>query len=142
MVPHMHPTPQKTTTNSITQFSQGIQNALPLTVSVYMVQRFLEQAAQHSTADSITDSTNHHATAATVSRLTGLLNACMSFAMFLTAFAWGKISDVIGRKPVVVAGNVSMMASVVMFGASGSISMAAATRFAGGLVNGVIGYVC
>lgn len=122
--------------HSVTQFSQGIQNALPLTVSVYMVQRFLEQASQHSTAD-----TSHHATAATISRMTGLLNACQSFAMFLTAFAWGKVSDIVGRKPVVIAGNLSMMVSVVVFGASSSYAMAAVTRFAGGLVNGVIGYV-
>lgn len=125
------PTRCNPTHDRLTQFSQGIQNALPLTVSVYMVQRFL-----HSSSN-----TDHEA-AATVSRMTGLLNACQSFAMFLTAYAWGRVSDVIGRKPVVLAGNISMAVSVVAFGGAGSYAAAATARFAGGLVNGVIGCAC
>lgn len=69
--------------------SQGMQLTLPFTIAVYMVRNW-----------------EGHISEERVSRLTGLLAAVYSSSSFLTALGWGYLSDHIGRKPVVVFGNV------------------------------------
>ncbi len=66
-----------------------MQLTLPFTIAVYMVRDW-----------------EGHISEERVSRLTGLLAAVYSSSSFLTALGWGYLSDHIGRKPVVVFGNV------------------------------------
>lgn len=61
--------------------------------------------------------------------------ACFCAAQFLSSFPWGKISDVVGRKPMLVMSNLSSCISVIGFGLSDSFLMAALFRSAGGLFN-------
>ena len=60
----------------------------------------------------------------------------MTAAQFLTAFAWGRCSDVIGRKPVMLIGNVTGAASLLALGWSPTLGWAVSSRFIGGLFNG------
>lgn len=66
-----------------------MQLTLPFTIAVYMVRDW-----------------EGHISEERVSRLTGLLAAVYSSSAFLTALAWGYLSDHIGRKPVIIIGNV------------------------------------
>lgn len=66
-----------------------MQLTLPFTIAVYMVRDW-----------------EGHISEERVSRLTGLLAAVYSSSSFLTALGWGYLSDRIGRKPVVIIGNV------------------------------------
>jgi len=60
----------------------------------------------------------------------------MTAAQFLTSFAWGRCSDVIGRKPVMLIGNLSGAISMLALGCSPTFAWALASRFVGGLFNG------
>ncbi|PNG99489.1 Protein ZINC INDUCED FACILITATOR-LIKE 1, partial [Tetrabaena socialis] len=62
-----------------------------------------------------------------------------SFASFTTAYAWGCASNYIGRKPVIVVGNVVSFISILWFGLSGSYAAALAARVFGGFFNGILG---
>lgn len=59
-----------------------------------------------------------------------------------TSFLLGRLSDSVGRKPVLVMGNVAGTLSMLAFGLAGTFGQAAWSRFIGGLFNGVIGYAC
>lgn len=61
-------------------------------------------------------------------------------AQMFTSFLLGRLSDTIGRKPVLVLGNVAGTLSMLAFGLAGDFAGAAWARFVGGLFNGVIGY--
>jgi MFS family permease len=67
--------------------------------------------------------------------------AVFSFSQFTTSYAWGLWSNVHGRKPVLLIGCVASGASLIWFGASGSFRGAALARVAGGLLNGILGWV-
>eukprot|EP00192_Tetraselmis_astigmatica_P008292 CAMPEP_0117685994 /NCGR_PEP_ID=MMETSP0804-20121206/22140_1 /TAXON_ID=1074897 /ORGANISM="Tetraselmis astigmatica, Strain CCMP880" /LENGTH=652 /DNA_ID=CAMNT_0005497511 /DNA_START=83 /DNA_END=2042 /DNA_ORIENTATION=- len=107
----------------LTQLTQAMQVTLPYTIGVFIVRDF------------------GYSSEAEVSRKTGMLAANFCLAMFLTAYFWGRISDTYGRKGVVVVGNLASAVAVVMFGLSGSYSMACTARFLGGFFNGIFGAV-
>ena len=71
-----------------------------------------------------------------VSRLTGILAASLPAAQFLTSFFWGRFSDRVGRKPVMLVGNVSGAVSMLALGWSPVYTAALLCRFIGGLFNG------
>jgi len=71
-----------------------------------------------------------------VSRLTGILAASLPAAQFLTSFFWGRFSDTVGRKPVMLVGNVSGALSMFALGWSPVYAAALTCRFIGGLFNG------
>ncbi len=75
-----------------------MQMTLPFTIAVYMVRGF-EGGVEGGISEE------------RVSRLTGVLAAVYSSSQFLTALAWGYLSDRIGRRPVVVIGNVVSVVS-------------------------------
>lgn len=72
-------------------------------------------------------------------RRIGLLGATFSGSQLLTSFLIGRLSDVVGRKPIMLLGNASCVLSAVLFGLSSSYGQAVASRVVGGLLNGVIG---
>eukprot|EP00736_Rhodelphis_marinus_P005089 Rmarinus@m.9381 len=69
----------------------------------------------------------------------GLISSAFMVGRLLTSVAWGKISDVYGRRLVLGAGLVSVGFFSVMFGISSSIFTAALIRFLSGLTNGIVG---
>lgn len=69
----------------------------------------------------------------------GMLITAFAFAEFSTGMLWGRISDKIGRKPVLVMGLVGTAISMVSFGFSKSLPAAIISRALGGLLNGNVG---
>lgn len=66
----------------------------------------------------------------------GLVTSAFTFAEFSTGFLWGRLSDRIGRKPVILTGLTGTALSVLMFGFSKNLTMALTARALGGLLNG------
>jgi MFS family permease len=69
----------------------------------------------------------------------GMLITAFAFAEFSTGMLWGRISDTIGRKPVLVMGLIGTAISMVSFGFSRSLPAAIISRALGGLLNGNVG---
>eukprot|EP00200_Dunaliella_tertiolecta_P013041 CAMPEP_0202392632 /NCGR_PEP_ID=MMETSP1127-20130417/92481_1 /ASSEMBLY_ACC=CAM_ASM_000462 /TAXON_ID=3047 /ORGANISM="Dunaliella tertiolecta, Strain CCMP1320" /LENGTH=773 /DNA_ID=CAMNT_0048995161 /DNA_START=24 /DNA_END=2345 /DNA_ORIENTATION=- len=110
-------------------FGQAITYSIPFTLAVFMVRRYEEDKLP---TGAVVDEQ-------TIGRLTGLLAAAFSFAQFCTSLLWGLISNIIGRKPVILIGTAVSLVSLVWFGFSMSFSMAISARIFGGLFNGVLG---
>ena len=69
----------------------------------------------------------------------GLLVASFSFAQFLAAPLWGKVSDRIGRKPVLFVSIVGTAVGFVLMGIAGSLAMLFVARILSGAAGGNIG---
>ncbi|KAI3429316.1 hypothetical protein D9Q98_005411 [Chlorella vulgaris] len=111
----------------ITHITQALLTTLPFSVAVFMVRDF-EAASSNGAAVS----------EQTVGKRTGLLAAVFCAAQLLTQLPWGLVSDRIGRKPVLVIGNISCVASVLLFGLAGTYWQAMAARAGGGALNAII----
>lgn len=59
----------------------------------------------------------------------------------MTGMWWGRISDKIGRKPVLIGGLIGTLISMMIFGFAKSFSVALLARGVGGLLNGNIGVI-
>ncbi len=86
---------------------------------------------------------------------TGFIASCGYIAQFLSSFLWGRLSDWIGRKPVLIMGAIGNMnrlsqdsyfshfyalgsiISSILFGFSWSLYTAIAFRSINGLLNGM-----
>jgi len=110
-----------------THTCQGMLTTLPYVLGVYMVRDFL------TSNDGLPPPEER------VGTLTGLLGACFCAAQLLTSYPLGLLSDRLGRRPIIVFGNASCVASVIAFGLSGTYFQAVAARFAGGIFNAIIG---
>lgn len=73
-----------------------------------------------------------------ISRYTGMIAASFSFAQFLFCIHWGRLSDRIGRKPVLLIGLVGTAATMIMFGFAKNFYTALAARTCAGALNGNI----
>lgn len=62
-----------------------------------------------------------------------------SFGQLLSAPLWGRLSDRIGRKPVLIAGLIGGVISYLWLARAGSVEELGAARLAGGLMAGNIG---
>jgi hypothetical protein len=71
--------------------------------------------------------------------LTGILGACFCAAQFFTSYPLGKLSDRIGRKPIIVLGNISCILGALGFGASSRFWQACLSRILMGTFNAIIG---
>lgn len=66
----------------------------------------------------------------------GMVTSAFAFAEFSTGVIWGKISDRVGRKPVLLAGLAGTALSMIVFGFAPSLPVALCGRALGGLLNG------
>jgi MFS family permease len=66
----------------------------------------------------------------------GMVTSAFTFAEFSTGLMWGKISDKVGRKPVLMMGLIGTAISVLMFGFATSLPLALFARALGGILNG------
>ncbi|KAK2768287.1 hypothetical protein FQN54_000140 [Arachnomyces sp. PD_36] len=69
----------------------------------------------------------------------GMVTSAFTFAEFSTGMFWGRVSDRIGRKPVLIMGLAGTALSMIVFGFAPSLPVALLARALGGLLNGNIG---
>ncbi|KAF9887059.1 hypothetical protein FE257_010553 [Aspergillus nanangensis] len=69
----------------------------------------------------------------------GLITSSFTFAEFSAGMFWGRMSDKIGRKPVLVMGLIGTAISMIVFGFAPNLATAMIARALGGLLNGNIG---
>jgi MFS family permease len=74
-----------------------------------------------------------------ISVYAGMVTSAFTLAEFATGVLWGRLSDKIGRKPVLLTGLVGTAISVLIFGFAPSLPVALMARALGGLLNG---YAC
>lgn len=74
-----------------------------------------------------------------ISIYAGMLITSFAFAEFSTSIVWGRISDRIGRKPVLIMGLVGTALSMISLGLATSLPAAIIARALGGLLNGNVG---
>lgn len=74
-----------------------------------------------------------------ISIYAGMLITAFAFAEFSTGMIWGRVSDCIGRKPVLIMGLVGTALSMLCFGFATSLPAAILARALGGLLNGNVG---
>lgn len=73
-----------------------------------------------------------------ISRYTGILASSFAFSQFLCCIHWGRLSDRIGRKPVLLIGLIGLAVTILIFGFSKSFYTALAARTCAGALNGNI----
>ncbi|CAL3965388.1 hypothetical protein PZA11_001855 [Diplocarpon coronariae] len=76
---------------------------------------------------------------AQISVYAGMVTSAFAFAEFSSGVVWGKLSDRIGRKPVLLTGLAGTALSMLIFGFASNLPMALLARALGGLLNGNIG---
>lgn len=69
----------------------------------------------------------------------GMITSAFTFAEFSTGMFWGRMSDKVGRKPVLIMGLVGTAISMIVFGFAPNLPTAMIARALGGLLNGNIG---
>ncbi|KAJ6782342.1 hypothetical protein PWT90_05827 [Aphanocladium album] len=74
-----------------------------------------------------------------ISVYAGMVTSAFTLAEFATGVLWGRLSDRIGRKPVLLSGLAGTALSVLIFGFAPSLPVALFARALGGLLNGNIG---
>lgn len=66
----------------------------------------------------------------------GMVTSAFAFAEFSTGVIWGKLSDKVGRKPVLITGLAGTGLSMLVFGFAPSLPVALLGRALGGFLNG------
>ena len=66
----------------------------------------------------------------------GMVTSAFAFAEFSTGVLWGRLSDRIGRKPVLIGGLAGTALSMLIFGFATNLQTALIGRALGGLLNG------
>ncbi|KAF4472753.1 MFS multidrug transporter [Fusarium albosuccineum] len=74
-----------------------------------------------------------------ISVYAGMVTSAFTLAEFSTGVLWGRLSDKIGRKPVLLFGLIGTALSVLCFGFAPNLPVALFARALGGLLNGNIG---
>lgn len=77
--------------------------------------------------------------ASKISVYAGMVTSAFTLAEFATGVMWGRLSDKVGRKPVLLIGLAGTALSVLIFGFAPSLPVALFARALGGLLNGNIG---
>ncbi|KAF2840990.1 MFS general substrate transporter, partial [Patellaria atrata CBS 101060] len=77
-----------------------------------------------------------------VAKWAGIASAIFSLCQCLTSIPWGRLSDTIGRKPVILVGLFNTMVTSLIWGFSSSLPMAlTSSRALAGAGNGNIGII-
>ncbi|GAA5893320.1 hypothetical protein JCM8208_004408 [Rhodotorula glutinis] len=71
----------------------------------------------------------------------GIIESLFAFTTFSTVLAWGRLSDRIGRKPVLIIGLTGVTLSIVSFGLSKSFTGLVISRCMGGALNGNVAVI-
>lgn len=72
----------------------------------------------------------------------GMVTSAFAMAEFLASIFWGRLSDRVGRKPVLLTGLTGTGISMVIFGFAPSLPIALLARFLGGILNGYVFKSC
>jgi len=73
-----------------------------------------------------------------ISCYAGMVTSAFTLAEFSTSLFWGRLSDKIGRKPVLLMGLGGTGLSVLIFGFAQSLPVALFARALGGFLNGYV----
>ncbi|KAK4216546.1 hypothetical protein QBC37DRAFT_397514 [Rhypophila decipiens] len=76
-----------------------------------------------------------------VAKWAGITGAVFSISQSTTAVAWGRASDRVGRKPVILVGLFATMCCFLLWGMSTSLTMAITVRAIMGGTNGNVGII-
>lgn len=68
----------------------------------------------------------------------GMVTSAFTLAEFSTGVLWGRLSDKLGRKPVLLTGLAGTGLSMLLFGFARSLPVAMLARALGGLLNGFV----
>jgi MFS family permease len=71
-----------------------------------------------------------------LSMYVGMVTSSFAFAECISGIFWGRLSDRIGRKKVLLGGLFGTGLSMILFGFAKSLPMALVARALGGLLNG------
>lgn len=71
----------------------------------------------------------------------GLVESAFAISQLCSIYQWAKISDVIGRRPVIFFGIIGLAITTVMFGLSKSLASVLVARCLGGLFSGNIAVI-
>ncbi|KAH9810163.1 major facilitator superfamily domain-containing protein [Melampsora americana] len=71
----------------------------------------------------------------------GVIESLFAVAQMCTAVFWGRLSDHVGRKPVMLFGLFGMAISVISFGLQSTYTGLIISRFVAGMMNGNIGII-
>lgn len=74
-----------------------------------------------------------------ISMYVGMVTSAFAFAECVSGIFWGRLSDRIGRKKVLLGGLFGTGLSMILFGFAKNLPMALVARALGGLLNGNIG---
>ncbi|KAI0479013.1 major facilitator superfamily domain-containing protein [Xylariaceae sp. FL0804] len=74
-----------------------------------------------------------------ISLYAGMVTSAFTLGEFSTGLLWGRLSDKIGRKPVLITGLAGTALSVLIFGFAPNLTVALIARLVGGLLNGNMG---
>ena len=66
----------------------------------------------------------------------GMVTSSFALAEFSSSVVWGRISDKVGRKPVLLGGLAGTALSMIIFGFATNLPMVLIGRALGGLLNG------
>jgi MFS family permease len=68
----------------------------------------------------------------------GMVTSAFALAEFLASIFWGRLSDRVGRKPILLTGMAGTGISMVIFGFAPSLPVALFARALGGILNGCV----
>ncbi|EIW85420.1 MFS general substrate transporter [Coniophora puteana RWD-64-598 SS2] len=71
----------------------------------------------------------------------GLVESAFAISQLCSIYQWARISDVVGRKPVIIVGILGIVCTTLVFGLSTSIVTVLVSRCLGGLFSGNIAVV-
>ncbi|KAF9458664.1 major facilitator superfamily multidrug-resistance, DHA1 sub-family [Collybia nuda] len=71
----------------------------------------------------------------------GLIESSFAVCQLMSIYPWGFMSDMIGRRPVILAGTVGLAISTILFGLSQNFQSALAARALGGLFSGNVAVI-
>ena len=75
---------------------------------------------------------------ATIAVYAGTVTSAFAFAEFLSGVLWGRLSDKVGRKPVLLVGLAGTVLSMMIFGLAPNLHVALLACALGGLLNGYV----